>query len=794
MQSVFELKEDMIGARFELQRLTILCRGHPLSRMISSFLQPNRHAAAGVVTEEDAVLALNSNLVNPWAHEPIAKLTRSDWLAEQCREAFPKSPSLLLHEALGMVLEKAEAKLSDIEIPEGRRRAYLGHCYFRNDAVELAVESYKLAIASEPVLGVVGCGLPLFSALFSLGDLAACMDFVVSQYLSNQNTQVLFPLKDLLDAASSYDGDATFNLNLALTAQIFATHAGAAFNGLRSDAFENFLDNLGLVRASEIEIDDTAIDRKRVILFLNKVCTIETLEDSTIFETYEDVENERIKILQRLIELDQGNEETYSNEIRQLTEAAEVASLLQEFEGSRIYVNERGVMRPVEGELRDAFSRYRQLLAEPSLEYQAEDIRRRIKELIDRSDPTADLSNFHLPATEREGLLRRMYASVLNSFVLDPHYGLKTYLSTNILHGALEGELRHSLGKRGLLMSSEQSQMRRNVESVWSAQLDALSDSEWDVLTNALARFSKRVGELVADLKSKKIRVRIVGESGPEGLIDFTANGDQTFQLMEKISVEMEFGEFEALLFENIWEHVDRSLTRIQDTVSGPFSKTVNTALDSLQATIERNIEKSKAVDLLNAIALGRTEFDLDVKRVVGWFARKPNRWQTPFFFETALSVAIKATNNCFPRSPLTPEIHVDVPIRLKGAVLDPLVHVLSNCLQNAVQRSGFSDKAPALSVKAEVADDRLCVEIRNELDPGIDIQDRRVKVEDLMRSANTGDNPSIVSGEGGSGFRKIRRSLSLDIGVEPTLSATISDEREFSLEFSLPFASIAEM
>ncbi|MCK1307657.1 hypothetical protein [Bradyrhizobium sp. 45] len=485
MRILFELQGDMIRARFELQRLAILCRSHGAARMIAAFLQPNRHAAVGLTnSEESLILALNSNLANPWSYEPVTQLSGGDWLASQSRIVFPASISLELHECLRLELIDASAKLAQLDIPDGRRQAYLGHCFFRANRVDSAILSYNLAIQLEPVFGVVACGLPLFSALFAKGDIAACLDLVVGQYLTNQNTQVIFPLKRLLEAASDATGGNQFHLDLALAAQIYADDHGATFNGLRSDAFENFLDSFGVGRPSELPLDSDGIATERLISFLYKVCTVETLEDSTIFATYEDVETERITILQRLIEYDSDNEELYSGEIRQLTEDAEVARLLQEFEGSRIYVNEQGVLRSLEGELRDAFSRYKQLLAEPSLEYQAGDIRRRIKELIDRSDPKVDMSNFHLPATEREGLFRRMYGGLVNSFVLDPHYGLKTYLSTNILHGALEGELRHSLGKRGLLLVGDND----TVEKCESAQGQAVAG----IGSNVLKAINKR--------------------------------------------------------------------------------------------------------------------------------------------------------------------------------------------------------------------------------------------------------------------------------------------------------------
>src|SRR5205807_285435 len=113
----------------------------------------------------------------------------------------------------------------------------------------------------------------------------------------------------------------------------------------RADACEDFLSYHKVRRPSLLRGAGLAIDPAALIYFLRYVCVLEVLDSSVEFQSTEDVQQERIQILQVLREMDPDHAEEYSNEIRALTTTLAVARGLREVEQSRIYVDVAGVKR-----------------------------------------------------------------------------------------------------------------------------------------------------------------------------------------------------------------------------------------------------------------------------------------------------------------------------------------------------------------------------------------------------------------------------------------------------------------
>jgi hypothetical protein len=129
-------------------------------------------------------------------------------------------------------------------------------------------------------------------------------------------------------------------------------------------------------------------------------------------------------------------------------------------------VNELGVKQFIEVELRDVVTRYRRLIDAPSVEQEVvriEGILRRILKAAGEEFKAAIL-----PATEEQELLYAIYELVADAFVLNPDHGLKTYLTTRILHGSIEGELRSSFARQKLLLSSN---LDSEFDNLWKPRL-----------------------------------------------------------------------------------------------------------------------------------------------------------------------------------------------------------------------------------------------------------------------------------------------------------------------------------
>jgi hypothetical protein len=68
-----------------------------------------------------------------------------------------------------------------------------------------------------------------------------------------------------------------------------------------------------------------------------------------------------------------------------------------------------------------------------------------------------------------------------------------------------------------LLFVGDFANAQQQARAFWEPKLQELLEHEWNLVTTALGRFSRRIGEQVSDLKTKKIRVRL--KETPEGLM-----------------------------------------------------------------------------------------------------------------------------------------------------------------------------------------------------------------------------------------------------------------------------------
>jgi hypothetical protein len=213
-------------------------------------------------------------------------------------------------------------------------------------------------------------------------------------------------------------------LDRSILLHVYSSFYDSRRDGDLSDALEDSLDFFAVPQPSGLL--PLPVDHSRLVYFLRFIATIDRLEDTTRFDTLDDIENERIRILQWLVQRDLPNRNAYTQEISSITKDQEVARLSAQFERSKIYIHEDGIRRTFEAEIRALFFRYRQMLADPQIDVQIEQIEQRIRKLLKDSEKT--FTYLIIPSTERETTYRTMIQRAYDILVFDPNHGFKTYL------------------------------------------------------------------------------------------------------------------------------------------------------------------------------------------------------------------------------------------------------------------------------------------------------------------------------------------------------------------------------
>lgn len=106
-------------------------------------------------------------------------------------------------------------------------------------------------------------------------------------------------------------------------------------------AVDDFMNSAGVARPSQLE----GFETRKLVSFLRHVCILDVLEDTIgVYESTEDIENERINICQVLINLDPENEQVYSEEIKRLMQEQMTRKAIQHIDKRRIHIETEGVL------------------------------------------------------------------------------------------------------------------------------------------------------------------------------------------------------------------------------------------------------------------------------------------------------------------------------------------------------------------------------------------------------------------------------------------------------------------
>ena len=196
----------------------------------------------------------------------------------------------------------------------------------------------------------------LFRCYIKLGlNKEACCLFVENYLKSKEITKRLNRIK-LLDSLEAGDIEKVSNLiELPIFYKIASIDSYQQYV-----AYDTFLESKSVVRPSELITNFLEFDYK-MIYFLKEVCSIEIMHHSYHFNGTDDIENERLEILNKLIVSDTENEDNYIKEITELNQNSNIRKAIREVNKGRISVNIQQLRNNEINNIKEAFNRYKEI-------------------------------------------------------------------------------------------------------------------------------------------------------------------------------------------------------------------------------------------------------------------------------------------------------------------------------------------------------------------------------------------------------------------------------------------------
>jgi hypothetical protein len=767
---------DYHSSAVALQKLALSCGTSYIAAEIPAFLlREHDHIRVHAYSELDRFAALNSPFGNPWNAKVVTTMRGGEKMISALQQLKPTSTSLALQRVIRDPNTHGIGQIMALPLPSYRRELYLGHLAMRLDDFSGAILHYQAAGEHGNLFAKTIARTYSFEPLYETGLLQRALSLTIDHCLQSPDALRLYPVEPLAVAAAAQP-DTRYGPDLLILLHLLSKQIHVNWERNLSDSFENFLSAYKLGRPSDLAKCVILIDRRRLIYILKNICIPRILDDMTIFQNVDEIEEERIAICRTLMTLDPGEEKTYSDEIRGIVRNMRITELLHKVETSQIYVDEDGIRTSVEEVMKDLFARYQILLQHPDVDYQAEKISQRMVQLLGEKN-NAELNQFQLPSSEREGLFSAIVAIFVTQFALDPAHGLDTHLSTTIRHGAFEGHVRNPFATEDLLCSLDQKRRGIELPARWRERFPSTDESEHRVVLRQMSRFTEKLEEVVDLYLRDLLRVRGDAEQ-LKGLFNFQITRAERLQLMTDLTPATGYDAFIASLFEICWTKADASLIKVREELRETLQNTINLALGSLIAALEANIRHERVADLVDAVVRARTAFQVAVDEICGWFHRPVDLRRSPFEIDLAIGVAVKQIEKCY--EPIYPEIGPNVEQSFDGALFDGLVEIFFILLQNVVRHSRTYGVDRHIKVRILKDGGKILIEVENRLSLGIDIEERRGVAEGAMARYGHDTALKMARVEGGSGLSKIWRILEYDLKKAHRLSLEVTDDYFF--------------
>ncbi|MCG6398903.1 hypothetical protein [Vibrio fluvialis] len=717
---------------------------------------------------------LSLDLNNPRITDSVESVRgdKIDSYGSFLRTLYPNSPSLILNANYQNNYEYGYQSISNLVIPEYRKLIYLGNHNLNNNMFDAAEEIFKTVSFGNNLYLESKVRKNIVQSQIKNNKVIDSIENIVEHFLNNPNSISIYNVEQFIDLAiKGHKKEAFKNDSFCILMNYYARNIHPKSEGKLSDIFENILDKYDAEYPTELLNHIEKIGKEKLIYLFRYVAIPRVLDDYTIFEDLNEIDEERIKICQILIDIDSDNILIYSDEIKDLTREAKINNLVNLVNNSKVRVNEDGVLSNVEDTLSRLYKKYQKLLSDPELTFKVEKIAERLKELA--LDSSIDDMTLH--TSDRESSLTFLCIYLLDELTLNPVYGLDTHISTSIRHGAFEGQVRRAFDEFELLQNDSGNKSLDKIPQRWRYIFEKYNESNVKNLCSAFESFSKKVNNIINTYLTVYLHIN-KKNSSTKGMFDFRNFPFKSIK--EQISVDTSYEDFKKIYLSVFWDHVENSMINIQNSIDKEVRLYLLKSIESMQRNVIEQLTSSDSDLFSNCINEVKTNFECYIDELNDWFTKPEKTILEEFSLDLVSSVSIKQVNNCYVRSMIEVKENISKKIRFKGKYFNNFVEVLFILLQNVIRHSGLSENKATLSI--DVHSNELTLTLINKIDQRIDIEQLRSDIPKLNKKYSEENALAYANKEGGSGLSKIWRIIELDICTKSEFEFSLNNNDNF--------------
>lgn len=743
----YTIEDDSIQKADELLKFILSLPSFSFSKQLLSLIG----TSLGVISKKNVVnnnLCFHSKITNPII------LLQSKWV--HCDIEFE---NLITSQCIKLIAgHKVDEKIVQTKISEFKFNLYqLRKAYKKNDynvciqiGESFEIETIRNNIFIEEIIYV------LFQSYYQTNRFDDAIQIFVSSYFKNKNLVNKIDPSFLIDTIidlnypikGSVDSAIFFNLNNLDNYHCFVS-------------IEMWLESLDIDRPSEIKLPDSETELTKFMFILEHGCTIEVLEKFYyLYDSKDDVIDERKKILSILIQNENLNSDRFINELSTINQKEKVQSILQEVNSGRIRLTENMLDSSSENNFQNSYNRYL-LLSEFSDSYDLEgyDSKKLLKNFLDSVIDSKSV------ATSPSFLsFKSLVNELVDGFLFNKKNGLDGELSTRIRHGEFENQMRSVFDRKHLISKKDDSGNYTEIP-FWYDLLDANIDNEHDKarIQTIFKEFSQKIDSIIQYLVNEYIQVKSENYPNKKYAVfnyHFTENYMKLLFDDSKVTNDS-FEKFIEYIYSILKVHTESHLKALSDYLVNKLRKTIDDELNKLREAI---LEISKdLVELNQNIIDAKVEFQNEILDISNWFVIADSTIDTTMDVKTIIDCSFESSNIQHPNTIITPVVDADEKLFIYN--YKHYIFILLNLIENIrlYHKLPHSELKVYVSVKYE--QDRLLFSVKNNFNQEqIDREELTITFEKIKNNWNKEVDQEYVNRERGSGYEKIKKILNYDI------------------------------
>lgn len=594
-------------------------------------------------------------------------------------------------------------------------------------------------------------------------EIEKSIDYFIHMYIRQKNYLSIAPIEKFVKILSGEESD---KKSIRIPIVFYIANESNYFKGKFDISLlcEDFFDNNNIEKPSLML--ENKFEKEELIYFLKFICNQHILGPVLInLHTSKELDEERINICQRLCKLDDGHEEEYKSEIKEITNKLFINDGIKEYETHKIYVNIDGIKANVIKDIKPLYAKYQH-----DKKQKYEPYMNILGEIGNEADVVIYDNNIY-------NTLNEMQIRIRDEFVLGAEYGLDSCLSINIRHGTLKSKLKAPLTKEKLYAEFNFEKNEYDVDKKWFSKFDKFKQN---AIKEAIIKFTKETDAIIDNLKNNLIQIS-TEQKVTQGVFEYDFN---KINVLYKKSKDDTVEELMDNVFDILWGMTEYNLNRIKKIIRSEIKKDYINAFSKLRDMYKKiNVRFPEAERHIQEI---QNEIDKELENICEWFNINPDGQSKDFKLDDAFNVSLQTIKN------VHPEQKFEIKTKnskceevIKGVNWKYYCNIFYILLDNISLYAKKKDNCIFIDCIFKYSNDSIYIKITNDFDCTRNFDSSKEKIEDIIKEISSSSYLIQAQKEGGTGLIKIKKIMEYDLQIENIKINPIylKNENKFYLE-----------